>query len=233
MSIQVVYTCVPGAAKTLTLCTRFAATYHAFPGGIDHEFIVICNGGEPSNEIKATLATIKAKILVRSNDGWDIGGYREFSNTSTADFMVCLGESVYFHRKGWLERLVEAFSKYGDGMYGIWSSNLVRPHILTTAFATQPKFLKQYPHPTRNKEQRYAFEHGRNSFMNWLKVKGVLSRLVTWDGFWNSQIWRAPSNILWRGNQSNCLAFCNHTDNYERATRLSKVRWESMANGVR
>lgn len=233
MSVQILYTCVAGAAKTLTVCTRFVSTYLAFKPGFDHDLIVISNGGEPSSQVKAVFSATKASFIVRSNEGWDIGGYREFAARSKAELLLCLGETVYFHRPGWLERIVDAFTQYGDGMYGIWASNLIRPHILTTAFATTPKLLTQYPHPTRNKEQRYAFEHGRNSFMNWLKLKNLSSRLVTWDGCWNSQIWRAPSNILWKGNQSNCLAFCNHTDNYNSMPEKTRLRWESIASGAR
>lgn len=233
MSIQVLYTCVPGVAKTLSLCTRFVATYHEFSAGFEHDLIVICNGKEPDTALKAALSTVNAKIFVRSNDGWDIGGYREWACMSKADLMVCLGESVYFHRAGWLDRILDAYTQYGDGMYGFWASKLVRPHLLTTAFATRPYFLMNYPHPTRDKKQRYEFEHGRNSFLRWLQMKRFQTRLVTWDGCWPEELWRSPQNIMWRGDQSNCLAYCNHTDNYKQSTIETKRKWESLANGFK
>ncbi|WP_460374448.1 hypothetical protein, partial [Staphylococcus aureus] len=86
--------------------------------------------------------------------------------------IVCLGESVYAHRRGWLKMLNNAWAEFGPGMYGVYSSNLVTPHLNTTAFACDPGLLKAWPEIVRTKEQRYDFDHGSNSFWRRVAVLG-------------------------------------------------------------
>jgi len=69
-----------------------------------------------------------------------------------------LGESVYFHREGWLKRLADAWAKFGPGMYGPFGSNLLRPHLQTTAFCTSPALLQRCPISTKD---RYSWETRR------------------------------------------------------------------------
>lgn len=232
MKIAVAYTCVAGGDATLSYITRFASTYHAFDAGIPHTLLFICNNGKLDNTCRAALSGLNGTCLERSNNGWDIGGYIESSNgvLHDFDFVLFTGQSVYFHRPGWLARLVEARSQHGDGLYGVWATNVVRPHIITTAFATSPDLLRRYPHRVLTKEQRYVFEHGTNSFWHWLDLQGKPARLVTWDGSWGPKEWRAPKDIIWRGDQSNCLAWCNHTDSYSKSTGVNRQRWQRLAD---
>jgi len=53
---------------------------------------------------------------------------------------------------------------------------------------------------------------------------------VTWDGTWDPFQWRYPDNILWRGNQTNCLVYCNHTDRYNAAPVETRRNWERGAD---
>jgi hypothetical protein len=146
--------------------------------------------------------------------------------------MVCLGQSVHFHRHGWLERIVRAWEQFGPGMYGFLSSFLVRPHLQTTAFATSPQFLQDYPVKVVTKADRYEFEHGRFSFMNRLEVRRKPVKLVTFDGVYSKPMWRSPNNILWKGDQSNCLVWCNHTEDYAKATQKTKDFWQKACSAV-
>ena len=175
MKVDVAYTCVIGGAATLLYATRFASTHDAFDGGYPHRVVPICNGGPPPLTVNFIFEHLKPYFFQRSNDGWDIGGYREaaYGPCADADIMVCFGQSVHFHRPGWLEKIVQAWETFGPGMYGFLSSNLVRPHIQTTAFATSPKFLREYPNKVLTKADRYQFEHGSRSFMNrWASIFG-------------------------------------------------------------
>ncbi len=71
--------------------------------------------------------------LPRVNDaGWDIAAFQDVAGQTDCEMLVCLGESVYFHRPGWLKRMVEAWKVHGPGMYGFWASYLVRAHLNTT-----------------------------------------------------------------------------------------------------
>ena len=142
---------------------------------------------------------------------------------------VFLGESVYFWKKNWLVPMVDAWKKYGPGMYGFLSSFLVRPHLNTTAFVCDPKFLMGWPTVT-NHPDRYSFEHGKYAFWNRLVEFRRPVKLVTWDGCYDQQQWRYPKNILWRGDQSNCLVRCNHMDRFDAADPKTKSQWSYAAD---
>lgn len=228
MRIVVCYIAVANGNKTGDFAARFALTYRTFPPGANHDTFIICNGGALSSAEVLLFNGIPAKMFVRSNDGWDIGGYMEAARGPCADYdmMLCLGESVHFHRAGWLARLAEVWNKIGPGMYGPFASHVVRAHLGTTAFCCAPSMFKRYPFWVQNKAQRYEFEHGEHAFWRRLERFHIPVRLVTWDGDWGPHQWRLPPNILWRGDQSNCLMFCSHTDRYEQADPVRKKNWE-------
>lgn len=211
---------------------RFVNTYREYPPGPDHDLIVVCNGGPLPTETGVLFSGVGARFFPRSNDGWDIGGYIDTARGPGKDYdcLVCFGESVYFHKPGWLERIVESWDKCGPGMYGCLSSNVIRPHLQTTAFATSPQFLRAYPTPIRSRGDRYTFEHGQFSFWKWLTIQNKPVRLVTWDGCWTPEEWRMPSNIIWKGDQTNCLVWCNHTDNYWKMDSKTRHKWATLAN---
>ncbi len=232
MKVDVVYTCVPANPTSLCLATRFVATNANFPGGADHRTIAMFNGSEMSQPLGMLFSSIDAITFTRSNDGWDIGGYIEAARgiCADSDLMVCLGESVHFHKPGWLSKIIQAFSNYGPGMYGMLSSFVVRPHLQTTAFCITPNLLAKYPRRVMSKADRYYFEHGENCFANWLKFQRFPVKLVTFDGIYDEPMWRIPKNILWKGDQSNCLVWCNHTDNYTKATPKIRDFWQRAAD---
>lgn len=165
-----------------------------------------------------------------NDDGWDMSAYQDAASKFPCDMMVCAGETIHFHKPGWLRRYVDAWEKFGPGMYGTFSSNLVRPHLNTTGFAIDPKLLLGYPRP-RNKVDRYGMEHGQNSLWKRIEALKFPVRCVTWDGFWDSNHWRNGENILWKGDQSNLLMFCSHTTRYFEADAETRKVWEKNANG--
>lgn len=212
--------------------SHFVDSFIAHPPGFDHRLIVVCNGGNLPPKIKPMLAPIPHEFYIRPNDGgWDISGYMDIANHFPSDLQVCFGESVYFHRKDWLKRLVECYQQFGEGMYGFFSSFLARPHLNTTAFAVSPKFLWGYPVP-KTKGDRYNFEHGMASFWRMIAAAKGVTKLVTWDGCWEPQDWRKPADILWRGTQGNCLVRCNHLDRYSAATQRTREIWEYQADHI-
>ena len=66
----------------------------------------------------------------------------------------------------------------------------------------------------------------------WRRVAamGLPVRLVTWDGEWRPEEWRQPENILWKGDQTNCLMWCNHVDRYFEAAPDTRWKWERATN---
>ena len=225
----VAYTVVSQGGISADYASRFVATFFEYPPGYDCDLLINCNGGPLPLDLSLIFAPLNPQFFPRPNEDRDLGGYLDAARGPAKDYdmIVCLGESVYFHREGWLNRLAEAWTKYGPGMYGPFSSNLVRPHLQTTAFCTSPLLLQRCPFSIKD---RYAWEHGTNSFWRWVNRHGMPVRLVTWDGEWLPMQWRVPKNILWRGTQENCLMWANHTDRWRETTPALKTTWSRGAD---
>jgi hypothetical protein len=214
---------------------RFVSTYQEYPPGAEHDLLIICNGGPLHTSTALIFQGMSARMYPRQNDGgWDITGYIDAAKAPCAgyDAMLCLGESNYFHRAGWLKRIVEAWQSHGPGFYGPFSSNAVRAHLNTTAFMCPPLLLKQYPVRVHDLWSRYAFEHGERALWRRTAQQGMPVRLVTWDGEWEPRLWRLPKDILWRGDQSNCLMWCNHSDGYANADAATKASWAKQSDAL-
>jgi hypothetical protein len=236
MKIVIAYIVVSQGVKTLEFASRFAATYVHYPPGHAHRLIAVCNGGPPPTSVGAVLGVLPSlEVFPRTNDpGWDVSAFIETARGPAADcdLLVALGESVYFHRPDWLARLVQVVERYPKGMYGFFSSHVVRPHLNTTGFAVWPKWLTDYPRQVRSRDERYHFEHGEFSFWRHVHAKAGPVKLVTWDGDWNPGQWRLPQNILWRGDQSNCLIWCRHNDLYNDADKARQLNWSTSIDRV-
>lgn len=228
----VAYIAVCNGPITNDYAVRFVTTWHEFDPGIETDLVVICNGGALTLEQSLLFCDLNARMFIRSNDGWDIAGHIEAAKgpCSGYDAVLWLGESVYFHREGWLKRLVDSFSKYGPGMYGPFSSNAVTGHLNTTAYFCPPILLQQYPNRVSSRQDRYEYEHGLHSLWRRTAGRGMPVRMVTWDGEWEPRMWRMPRNILWRGDQTNCLMWCNHSDGYAASPPQVKAQWASRCD---
>lgn len=230
IKIVIAYTVVSQGRITDEYTSRFVGSYLVNPPGVDCELVAVCNGGPPPMEIGMILSHLPFKFFPRINDdGWDIGGYQAVARKFPCDMLVCLGESVYFNKPNWLKPVVEAWNRFGPGLYGFLSSFLVRPHLNTTAFVCDPKFLLGWPQ-IQNHTDRYSFEHGRYPFWKRMVEFKKPAKLVTWDGTYDQAQWRYPQNILWRGDQSNILLRCNHMDRYDAADPTTKHQWSYAAD---
>jgi hypothetical protein len=232
VKIIVTYICVSRGARSEQYARRFVSTYQQFPAQVEHELIVVFNGGKPPKGLRSLFDPIPHGWHERSNEGWDIAAYQDVAIRVNPALLMCLGEQTYFHRAGWLRRLSDAREAFGPGMYGAYSSFLVSPHLNTTSFACSPEFIRQYPVKCKTRADRYNFEHGRNALWRWIAGHGYPTKLVTWDGEWDQPDWRTPPNILWRGDQSNCLTWCQHTDKFFAATPETKQAWSDGADGI-
>jgi hypothetical protein len=231
--IAAIYIAVTHGIKTSDFCARFAATWHQFQPGYPCDLIVACQGGPLDTETALLFSGLNARFWPRVNDGArDLGAYIEASKTicKNYDMLLALGESNYFHRAGWLKRLVEVRERYGLGMYGPFATHVIRAHLQTTAFFITPSLLASYPFPVTDRKSRYALEHGDRSLWRRLHARNIPVKLVTWDGDWSPGQWRLPQNCLWRGDQSNCLWFSNHTQNFQEADETRKRNWAMSAD---
>ena len=231
LKIVLAYIAVTGGPLTHEYCARFVGSYLACPPEIDHQTVVVCNGGPLPTETALLFQHLPCLFFPRANDpGYDISAYMDVALKFDCDLFMACGETIYFHKRGWLRRYVEEWNRYGPGMYGTFTSRLVRPHLNTTGFCVDPRFLRGGFRP-QNRKDRYEFEHGERSMWKRIQSLGGQTRLVTFDGCYNVDQWRYPQNILWRGDQSNCLMWCSHCDRYFAQDDKTRKEWQRGADG--
>lgn len=204
------YVHVPGCSEHEAHAQKFVESYKAFPPGHDHDTVIICQGHPLGSQMRTILSELpNLREYVHDDTGWDIGGYIALAKSGHAqsESMLCCGGTTTFRKAGWMARMVEAWDKHGPGFYGSLTSFQIRPHFNTTGFWTAPFMLGSYPGDMVTREQRYNFEHGKQSLWWMLNQVGYPTKLVTWDGEYDWPEWRKPDNISCRGDQSNCLTF--------------------------
>lgn len=234
LRVVVAYTCVTEGSLTESYSPRFARTYLEHPAGADHKLVIVCNGGSLPPRKKAFFDGLDCEFFDRPNDeGKDLSGYQDLAQRlvidNEADFLVCFGESIYFHRQDWMSRLVNARLEHGPGMYGCFSSHMVRAHLNTTGFGIDARLLTKYP-PIRTNGERYAAEHGQHCLWKRLVAGKNTACLVTFQGVYFQGEWRRGEEIMHRGNQGNCLAWCNHTEKFSTADLATKALWTAQSD---
>lgn len=214
---------------------RFVACYHEFPPGEPHTLTVIASGGLPGARARVLFETIPGVRYVVTDDvGWDVGSFITASKSSEADCGFYVGGCGYWRRPGVLARLAEAWRQFGPGIYGTLATFEMSPHINTSGFLAPPQLVASYPWPVTDRDSRYAFEWGRErALWRLARAKGMPVKLVTWDGIYDPPRWRKPANIYRRGDQSNCLTYFRHSDEYECAGAQFRAMCERSADTLR
>lgn len=211
LKIVIVYIYVPGDAKYRPDAARFIETYQAFPAGCEHSSVVVCNGAPPDDATRATFSSLKnLSFLVRDNSGYDIGGFQAAARDIPADLMVFFGSSAMLKGAGWLARMVNAFLKHGNALYGTMGhmgapTYKVLPHIRTTGFWMPPALLNQYPVKVTTPDQRYPFEHGENCLTQWVRSHALKALVVGWFGEYEWPHWDGIPGGYRNGNQGNLI----------------------------
>lgn len=188
---------------------RFLNSYTNNPTNIDHESIVVLNGGKPNSELRCMFSPLRnMRFFEHDDSGWDNGAYQHVAREVDCDMMVFLGTSIWIKGPGWLERMVSAFVKHGDHLYGVMGNQgmgHVHPHIRTTGFWMRPGLLNAYPMIVTQLSQRYPFEHGPNCLTRFVWNQGRKAFVVTWTGEYEYPNWDSIPNGYHRGNQSALL----------------------------
>lgn len=203
-------------AKYVPLAQRFVASYTANHAGHPHALWVICNGGDPTPPMKAIFKGVPCQFFPRGNEGWDIGAFQEMAcniveSNIACDFVVCFGSSTYLRRPGWMTRMVEAFQRHGDTLYGAMGNcgdaiHNVSPHLRSTAFWLSPKLFVKYPYSVATEGTRYQFEHGPSCLTSWIREQGKTPWMVVFSGEFQLAQWDHIPNGFHRGDQSDLLA---------------------------
>ncbi len=199
---------------------RFLNSYHNHPPMLEHETVVICNGGKADEETRFLFASLPSlTLLEHDNSGQDIGAFQLAAELVPADMMMFFGAHAYFRRPGWLYRAEEAFRTHGtDNLYGATGNQgdmrfNVFPHIRTTAFWCSPVLMNAFPWkissdnlPPSPRGYRYEFEHGAHGLTTW--VTQILQRRAIVVSFSeHADVTQADSlfNCFQQGDQRNLL----------------------------
>lgn len=232
MKIDLIYLYIARDPNFDPFAERFVKTYQEFPAGVEHQLrVVVCNG-EPRDNLKELFDPLKAEYHGYYQNGRDIGAQQFVACGLNSDWVVCTSSRTYFHRAGWLKKMVEAREQYGDGLYGAMASFEGRPHIRTCFYACSPEEFGRYPFVIETAESSYRFESGFGSFTDWFAFRNKPGVMVTWNGCYLKNEWRSAENIFRKGDQSNCLVFDRHTDEYRDADEDDKRYYQRLADGL-
>lgn len=210
---------------------RFCDTFKQFEPGADCEVWGMCCSGYISDEVELWFDGINAVFHKYPEDGCDIGSAQYAADMLKENaFMVNMTSRCYFHRPGWLKRLLEAREKHGDGMYSTFASwEGGTPHLGTRAYCLDSHTFQRYPHIIDTREKGQKFEVGEWCITSWFRQQSMPTMQVTWSGEQEQADWRKPDNIFRKGDQSNCLVFDRHTDLYQDADDVEKLRLNGIA----
>lgn len=212
---------------------RFLESYRRLSAGVEHYFLIGLSSPVVGTPQPAWLNGTGSFVCLTL--GMDIATFIHASRLIDAEFIVCIGARVYFHRPDWLKRLLQVREILGDGLYcssgsleGSGSLPPPNPHARTSFFACSPQMLRDFPHPINSRDDCYRFESGEWNFSK---------RHRTWQVGWNdvSAIadCRKSANCFRRGTQENLLVFDGHTDYYHVASPNEKRRLERLADGIK
>lgn len=215
---------------------RFAKTWKAHPPGTDDYLLLamLCRDGLPG-EADGLLDGIARTYRRYDGGGCDIGCHLQAADSCGDAFLVCLSTRVYFHREGWLKRLMEAREQNGPGLYGTAVSLEYMPHVRTHCFGIDASLLREYPHRINSRQRGYFFESGVDnedgSFFNWCRAaKSYPVTIVYWDRICDFEHALMADNRFRYGDQSNLLVFDRHTKLWQDAPpeereRLTKLTY--------
>lgn len=200
-----------GAGQFFDLALRFIESYQLNPPGMEHQMVVVCNGAPATEEAKVLFSIIpNCTFLEHDNSGFDCGAYQKASREIPADLMVFFGATAYVRGPGWLVRMVDAWKKKGDTLYGAMGNRgdgrvNVQPHIRTSGFWLSPSLFNQYPHQVTRPEHRYEMEHGATCLTTWIRNRRLTPYVVGWQGEYAWERWDSMGGYH-QGNQFNLIA---------------------------
>jgi hypothetical protein len=166
---------------------NFVQSYHQCEPRVEHDTVIICNGGKADDETKYLFESLpNCTFLEHDDSGFDIGGYQLAAKSYPCDLMVFLGGNSYIRGPGWLRRIANVFQEQGDNLYGCTGNQGdmrfgVFPHVRTTGFWCSPKLINDHPLRVTDNSQRYPYEHGPNGLTTWALRTGRQAFIVGWN----------------------------------------------------
>jgi hypothetical protein len=239
MKVAVVFVRVVTKPEYTHGAIRWLASYRENDPGYPHRLVIINRYADSPDEIFEGVNKWDGRTteyLRYDGGGWDCGAWKFAGQNIDTDLLVCFNTSTYITGNDWLIRFVQAVEEYGDGLYGPLASYEIQPHIRTPCMIFQPHVVRGYPHEVNSRDDTWRFEvfgfpPENINFTQWVRNKGLQTRLVTWDGVYDLPDWRKPPNIFRRGDQSNLIVKDRHCEAYEVSDAEGKLKLEHLADG--
>lgn len=215
---------------------RFADTLRQFPPGCDYALEVVVNNSDATNELHEIFDNLPAHFIRYDGQGADLASWQTVSRSNPGAFLFLCTSRVYFHREGWLERIMDARESCGLGLYATSASHEGGVlHACIRAVGIDAEIFNAYPAEFTSRDQGCWFEIGRDNplgpFSEWVESKGNVSKIVYWNWSSDAILCFKPDNIFRRGSQENLLVFDRHTLLWANADPEEKERLARLALG--
>lgn len=227
---------------------RFVDTYKKFPPGHPHLLTVVVNKGAVNGEIIELFFGLPVEFIVYDGDGMDLGSQQLVAQKEN-HFQVNMTSRMYFHRAGWLERLVQVRDTYGPGLYGMSASyEGGKLHVCTRGFCYDSKDFREYPTEITSRDQGVFFECGEGCLLEWYQARKQPYGIVTWDSAFvagkcrhcnerptsSFDVYMLSKNGFRDGAQQQMLCWDKHSDAYMTADveEQGRLRAALMWNGI-
>lgn len=229
---------LPGATKDAppspfyqAAVERFARSYKKHFPALEHKLILVNSNGGYNSTIEDFFEGIPYEMVSYNGSGWDIGGHQFVINSlNPDDWVMCFSTWTYFRQEGWLEAFAEARNAHGDGLYGSAASYERHLHLRGTGIFMRCGMMQSYPLICNNKKQSWLVESGKHSLTWWFLKNKKSVYLVTPSGVVGPDQFRCLNNTYRKGNQSNIWVYDKHSDIYDKASRIQKIKLELLAN---
>lgn len=251
MNIAVVYP-VPNESPEVwaifkPFVERFVNTWKQFPPGVACTLCPVTfdppakatSSNKPSDEILSLFQGINTQFHNYPGKGMDLGAQQWVSLMGSHDFQVNFTSRAYFHRPGWLARMVAARHEYGPALYGMSASKEGgKFHICTRGHAYDREDFKLYHTMIESRNQGVFFECGDGCLTEFFWSIGRPAAIVRFDGHpvtfysWEDAHYLKVENGFRNGDQSNMLAHDKHTDFYRDSDPETKERMANLMLGV-
>lgn len=239
MSLKIIYP-VPLETPEVTadfmpFIKRWCDTFVANPPGIEYEVYAVCMGRDPTEDVKRMFEGINARFVTQPDGRSDGGAIQFMARKIKRGFYIGCTSRVYFHRRGWGEKMVCAMLEHGPGYYSAFASSESRPHLCFRFHGMQAEhFLQSMPDTIEKREDGWWTEIGndeKGNLTEWFEKQELPARVVTWQGSFDRSDWFRQTNGFRHGDQSECLVFDRHTDIFHFASDEDKTRLHDLTYG--
>jgi hypothetical protein len=218
---------------------QFCDSWRAHPPGADCTLFAMCCRYEADSEVREIFRELPVEFSRYDGGGFDIGAHQHCALEIGDAFQIGVSSRTFFHREGWLKKVLEVREYFGPGLFATAVSlETGVQHFRTYFYGMETAEWRQYPHLIGSKETTFAFEHaayGRQDMciLNWAKGRPHMAiAAVNWDGGWRETEWFFRPNIFRLGDQSNLLAFDRHTELWRAASAEAKEYGRRVAFGI-